>query len=458
MVFYDLIHGYQPFDPLLIIPKGGSRVSLHYPPKWVRRNLKHVFLPTSLAMKQGIIMRSIQLQGWTIESWLNTNSDIKKLAKETLFNLRKAYQKGNIDIGISAYSHAILPMLSNDLIKAQIILDQEVITEYMGKPVWFWPPEGAVDKRVLKIVYDTFPKLIVVIPDKAIGRDNFMGPIKIKMKNGYQKALVFSTLFKNVFMNADAFQKSTRYGRRPKHLPKQLVFSHVRRAVYSSKIFLELLDFIKNKDYGVRTSVILMRDWENAGSKKGLRKLPAPDVEEERTCSDRIGSDGKISGAKTTTAAKDIGVFVKLKDKIDFCLPSQIDWEKAETFSIFKILPASWEMVSTPKDPYPFWRPNKHGKIWRQRKPLKRRKISEWHELVKEYDAIFQHRIKQYGGLNKALQDKKFKRILKNTLPAVHSCIGWHYFAKRAWGNYAYAKRMTENIVLPAIEKMKALD
>lgn len=429
MTLYDLIHGYQPFDPLLIIPKGGSRVSLHYLPKWVRRNLQTVFLPTSLAMKQGIIPRSIQLQGWTIESWLNTNSYIKKLAKETLFNLRKAYQKGNIDVGISAYSHAILPMLSNDLIRAQIVLDQEVITKYIGKPVWFWPPEGAIDKRVLKIVYDIFPNLIVIIPDKAIGKDNFMGPIRIKMKNGYQKAVVFSTFFKNVFMNAQGFRKESRHTKRPKHLPQELVFSQVRRIVHSFEIFLKVLDYL-NKDL-----FVLMRDWENAGSRKGLRVVQV-----------------------RPTRAKDIGIFVKLKDKIEFCLPSQIKWEKAEIFPMSKILPASWETISSLKDPYPFWQPNKYGKIWKQRKPLKRKKIVEWQELVKEYDAIFQQKIKKYGRLDKALQDKKFKHVLKNTLPAVHSCVGWHYFAKRAWGNYAYAKRMTENIVIPAIERLKAID
>lgn len=168
MIIYDLIHGYQPFDPQTFIHK------------WVRKNLQQIFLPTSISMRKGLIPRGIQLQGWTIETWLNTEKSIKDLAKKTLNNLKIANQKGNIEIGISGYSHPILPMLSNDLIKAQIILDKQVVEKYLGKATWFWPPEGAIDQRVLKVIHEIFPNLILLIPDKAIGEYNFNGPIKIK--------------------------------------------------------------------------------------------------------------------------------------------------------------------------------------------------------------------------------------------------------------------------------------
>ncbi|MDA2935742.1 polysaccharide deacetylase family protein [Patescibacteria group bacterium AH-259-L05] len=414
MHFYDLIHGYQPFDPKTFIPK------------WVKTNLTVKFLPTSLAMKHGIILRGVQLQGWTIESWLGASSDIGQLATKTLANLKIAKQYGNIEIGTSAYSHAILPMLSSDLIRAQIILDREVVEKFLGKATWFWPPEGAVDKRTLKIVHEIFPDLILLIPDKSLGRYNFHGPVCIKFRDGYQRAIVYSCLFKDLFMNAEDYRKRPKYVRRPQHLPEDLVWARVRRTVHSPKIFLQVLEYLQKNVF------VLMRDWENAGSKKGLRKI------DQRS------------------KAKDMGVFVKVKDKIDFCLPSQFNWSKAKSFPISKILPASWEMDSTPKDPFPWWQPNKYGRMWRKRKPLRRRRIVEWQELVKEYNFIFRQKVKKYGGLQKALKDKEFKKVLKSTLPAVHSCVGWHYFAKRAWKPYyQHSRQAIERIVLPAIEKMK---
>lgn len=449
MIFYDLIHGYQPFDPLIKVSK------------WVRRNLKDKFLPTSFAMKQGIIPRGVQLQAWTIESWLKACPATKSLAKKTFANLRAANQKKNIEIGSSAYSHAILPMLSSNLIRAQIILDREVVEKYLGKPTWFWPPEGAIDKRTLKIIHEIFPDLILLIPDKSLGKYNFHGPMRIKFKDGYQRAIVYSCLFKDLFMNAEDYRKRPKYTKRPKRLPKELVWARTRRAVHSKQMFLELLDFINNYRSStpiVDNGLVLMRDWENAGSKKGLRKTDQKVNAKDINPASPTPGVNSVTSRQTpgvNTQAKDIGVFVKLRDQIDFRLPSQFNWQKAEIIPISKILPASWDIPSTPRDPFPWWQPNKYGKIWRHRKPLKRRKIAEWQELVKEYDIIFQQKIKKHGGLEKALKDKEFKKLLKQTLPAVHSCVGWHYFAKRAWGNYSYAKRMTENIVLPNIEKLK---
>lgn len=439
MYFYDLIHGYQPFDPSVFVPK------------WIKRNLKDKFLPTSSAMKKGLIPRGVQLQGWTIEAWLAAKKSIHDLAQKTLKNLKIANQKGNIEIGASAYSHPILPMLSDDLIKIQIILDREAVEKRLGKATWFWPPEGAIDQRTLKIIHQIFPDLILLIPDKAVGRYNFNGPVKIKFsaslvpldasrsgmagrKNSFQKAIVFNTLFKDLFMNAEDYRRRPKYVKRPKHLPKELVWAQVRRTVHSPKVFLQVLNFLKDY-YRSPTSIvdgfILMRDWENAGSKKGLRR--------KENC-------------------KDIGVFSRLKDKIDFRLPGQFDWEKAEIVSINKIIPASWDMESTPQDPFPWWRPNKEGKIWKQRKPFRRKRIIEWQELIREFDQVFQKKVKEKGGLEKSLADKGFKDSLKQTLPALHSCIGWHYFAKRSWKpDYQYSQAALENIVLPNLEKLKKL-
>ena len=413
MIFYDLIHGYQPFDPQTFIPK------------WIKRNLQRIFLPTSLSMKKGLIPRGIQLQGWTIETWLNAEKSIRDLARKTLDNLRIANKKNNIEVGISAYSHPILPMLSSDLIKAQIILDKEVVEKYLGKATWFWPPEGAVDQRVLKIIHEIFPNLILLIPDKAIGKYNFNGPIKIKFNNGVQKTIIFNTLLKDLFMNAEDYKRRPKYIKRPKHLPKDLVWAQIRRTVHSPKTFLYVLNYL-NKD-----KFVLMRDWENAGSRKGLRK---------------IGN------------SREIGNFLKFKTQINFCLPSQFNWKKVETISITRIKPCSWDMESNSNDPFPWWTPNKHGYIWQKCKPFRRKRIIEWQEIIKEFDRNFQQKVKKYGGIKKALEKKEFKMLLKQTLPALHSCVGWHYLAKKSWKpNYQYSQAALKNIVLPSLEKLKKL-
>jgi len=318
-----------------------------------------------------------------------------------------------------------LPMLSNDLIKAQIISDKEVVEKYLGKATWFWPPEGAINQRVLKVVHKIFPSLILLIPDKAIGEYNFNGPIKIKFNNGIQRAVVFNTLFKDLFMNAEDYKRRPKYIKRPKHLPKDLIWAQIRRTVHSPKTFLYVLNYL-NKD-----KFVLMRDWENAGSRKGLRK---------------IGN------------SKEIGNFLKFKTQIDFRLPSQFSWQKSKTVSISKIKPCSWDMESSPNEPFPWWMPNKHGHIWQKCKPFRRKRIIEWQELIKEFDRNFQQKVKKYGGIKKALENKEFKILLKQTLPALHSCIGWHYLAKKSWKpNYKYSQAALKNIVLPGLEKLKKL-
>ena len=430
MIFYDLIHGYQPFHSQKFIPK------------WIKKNLQQIFLPTSIAMKKGLILRGIQIQAWTIETWLNAEKSIKNLGQKTLNNLQIANKKKNIEIGISAYSHPILPMLSNDLIKAQILLDKEIVEKYIGKPTWFWPPEGAIDQRVLKVIHEVFPDLILLIPDKAIGEYNFNEPIKIKFSakgavsasgarsasggnNGLQKVIVFNTLLKSLFMNAEDYKKRPKYIKRPKYLPKDLVWAKIRRTVHSPKIFLDVLNYLDKDKF------VLMRDWENAGSKKGLRKIDS---------------------------CKEIGNFLKLKTQIDFHLPSQFDWEEVKIVPINKIKPCSWDMESKPSDPFPWWQPNKHGRVWKKHKALRRKKIIEWQEMIKEFDKIFQQKVKKYNGIEAMFKNKQLKNLLKQTLPVLHSCIGWHYFAKRSWKpDYQYSQAALKNIVLPGLEKLKKL-
>jgi len=415
MIFCDLIHGYQPFNKEKIC-------------SWAKDNLKNIFLPTSLAMKQGLVYRGAQLQGWTIDLWLNSSSDIACLAKKTLQNLKKANKKKYIEIGASAYAHSILPMLSKDLIIAEIVLDMDVVEKYLGKPTWFWFPEGAVDQRVLKIVHEVFPDLILLLPDKIFKQNNFNGPINIKFLGKKQKALVFNTLFKDLFMNAEDYRKKPKYLKRPGHLPAELVWTKTRRVAHSFKSFNLILNYLK-KVYQSNT-MVLMRDWENAGSKKGLR---------------RIG------------LAKEIGNFLKLKNQAQFYLPSQFDWSNASDISLNKILPCSWDIASNKKDPFPWWQPNPDARVWRGRTELKRKKLLEWQSLIKDFDTQFQKIVKKQGGIHNLLKNKKAKKILKQCLPALHSCVGWHYFARRSWNNYRHAKKAFENISKPALDKLNML-
>ena len=60
--------------------------------------------------------------------------------------------------------------------------------------------------------------------------------------------------------------------------------------------------------------------------------------------------------------------------------------------------------------------------------------------------------------LGHKFKNKELKDLLKQTLPGLHSCIGWHYFAKRSWKpDYQYSQAALKNIVLPGLEKLKKL-
>jgi len=403
MVFYDLIHGYQPLIEKFI-------------PDFVAKNLREIFLPTSSAMKKGLVRRGIQMQGWTVDTLLVVPR-FKNIAKKIFQNLKIANQKKNIEVGISAYSHPILPMLSDDLIYSQIILDREMVENNLGRATWFWPPEGAVDQRVLKIIHQAAPDLIILMPDKCLGRYNFSGPIKLKFSDSScQKVLAFNCLLKDIFMNAGDYRVRPDY----MQYPNTLIWEKIKKIASQPKILKAVLDEMGQSFY------ILMRDWENAGSKTGLKKIGA---------------------------AKEIAAFYKNKD-LKFCLPSQIDWPKATIFPINKIIPASWDMESTPADPYPWWLPNEKGKIWRTRSKNAKKMLKKWQALICEMDRLVSKKIKTRGGVKAALKDEEFKIFLKKIFPGFHSCVAWHLFAKKDWHpDYGYSLKAMEKVVLPSIDK-----
>ncbi len=307
MTFYDLVHGYQPFSPPNFIPD------------WVERNLQRCFVPTSKAMRRSLVKRGIQIQGKTIEDWLKCDESIKRLATEVVENLSQAAQKNQIEIGASTYVHAILPLLSEKLIAVLIKEDFERVETYLGKPVWFWPPEGAVDQKVIRVLHQTFPNTILALPDRCLDKQNFSDFIKIKFEDGStQKTLVFNTVLKDVMMNAE------HYPQKPSYVPEAVDWSVAQKMVYSGESFREILTALGGETH------ILMRDWENKGSVDGLT-----DVGEN---------------------AKELKGLLELEE-VDFRLPSEVDWNQATEISITDIKPGSWEPDATPEEPYPYWSP-----------------------------------------------------------------------------------------------------
>ncbi|MEA3485080.1 MAG: hypothetical protein U9R03_00030, partial [Candidatus Aerophobetes bacterium] len=359
--------------------------------------------------------RGIQLQGWTIESWLQSPEPIVSLAKGALENLGEAYKNGNIEIGISGYAHPILPLLSPDLIYAQIALDLEVAEKYLGKPTWFWFPEGAVDQKLLKVLFENFPELIVVIPDRSLGKKNFSGFVRINRKNGgEQGALVCDSLLKDIMMNAEY------YPQKPSYAPENIDWPTAQKMVYDGEKFGKILQTLGGDEH------VLARDWENKGSKDGLFQV----------------NDGT-----------DVKGLVELE--ADFYLPSETDWSKAETISIEEIKPGSWEVGAPENDPFLYWRPNKKGEKWKSLTKEQKEWVGKWNTLVEEFDQKFQEEIAKRGGVKKALEGQDFKNKLKKALPALLSCVPWHFTAKPEWGpDPGFSKSAWEKIVQPSLQNL----
>ena len=161
MRIFDFIHAYQPFFDEEI-------------PDWVVTNMEEVFLPLSRAMSKGLARHTVQIQGWTLDSWAKNNKT-KYLFAEIAENIRSAVRNGYVELGFSAYSHPILPLLSNNLASMQIEEDYKTVLKYLGEPKVFFPPEGAIDRRILNIVANLYPDALVMMPDKCISDETTSG-------------------------------------------------------------------------------------------------------------------------------------------------------------------------------------------------------------------------------------------------------------------------------------------
>ena len=99
--------------------------------------------------------------------------------QDVLDSINKLLKNGNIEITGSAKYHAFLPLLPENEIKRQIILNEEVLNKYFGKH-WkkrgFFSPEMAYSHKIAKVAHELGYKWIIIDelgfpPDKKISRD-----------------------------------------------------------------------------------------------------------------------------------------------------------------------------------------------------------------------------------------------------------------------------------------------
>jgi len=300
MKVFDITHAYQPFEPPSFVPS------------WVVDNLRQIFIPISRAMREGVVKRHVQLQGWTIESFLKSPDPIKSLAQEFLDNLKVASAQGHIRLGFSGYSHPILPLLSDEVFIRSIKEDYSVIEEHLGKPTWFWFPEGACDRRSLEILFKEFPDVYAVIPDGCLGKQNFSGFFTLE-EGG--KVVVCNSVLKDIFMNA------LDYGKPQSYSPEGLSQEVAEKMISDSKALAEGLRYFAEE------SAVLARDLENAGSKYGLFEF-------------KKGS-------------KELKSFYESSSNVEFAFVEDGNFDRS--LSLNAILPSSWEPLADEKNPYLYW-------------------------------------------------------------------------------------------------------
>ncbi len=77
--------------------------------------------------------------------------------EEVLENIKKLYERGQIEFTTSAKYHAFLPLLQKDEIKRQVSINNETSREAFGqsfKPEGFFPPEMSVNQHILNNIAD----------------------------------------------------------------------------------------------------------------------------------------------------------------------------------------------------------------------------------------------------------------------------------------------------------------
>lgn len=414
----DFIHGYQPayvFKP------------------WFLDNLRNIFLPTSEAMKYGILKRHVQLQGWTIDLGQNSDKeDVRLLTKDIVGNLSSASKKNFIELGFSGYTHPILPLCSDFVVLFQILQDIEVIRTNLGEPTWFWFPEGCVDRRVLKLLYALFPDIIPLIPNMSVDKKIFSGLVKIQDPQDKKKkfrAMVFDPVVKDTLMGASYFEKPNQ------KLPSQLDWKKAQKSMKEAHALCDTLQALSP-----RNDKIVVRDWENAGSKDSLIEIHLRSGEER--LSHRL--------------MKEVSGFFEAErfSLAEFRLLGELDKKIDLSYDIDKIYPGSWEPLATKLNPYPYWRPSEDNikRLDKDRKFL----IRSWSYLLDTYNHIFDRIIEDHSVRNgsckkedftklsvkdkvviakKVFEDDKINKIFRETSPLLISCFPWHFTTPGEWDN-----------------------
>lgn len=397
MIIYDAIHGYQPFSAEFKFP-------------WVDENLDSVFLPTSEAMKRGVVRRAVQLQGCTIQEWLREH-DTHDKALVVLGNLRLARRQGHIEIGCSSFSHAILPLLSEESIYAQILLDKEIVETHLGKCTWFWPPEGAVDAKTLQVLWTRFPELVAFVPNKCLRGAKNSAFVKVRHAKGTGKIAVFNVLVKDVLMN------SVSYAKRPAYVPSRVKWKYHSSFMKDPHALEEVLGIVDGKN-----PHIVMRDWENAESRDALFNV--------------------------MPQAMDIMAFANAKWRHDaeFSMPASADY--SDTIKISDIKLSSWEPMATQANPLPYWDPAGSAlkKLDKHRKAM----IDGWKRIYAMHDSLFRQIVLHATSIpaekarkmkldarlalvDKALSAPDVKQAYLDTAMALISCTPWHLLARPEW-------------------------
>jgi len=390
MMILDVMHGYQPFTDELLMP-------------WVIKNTDEVFIPTSEAMRQGHVRHNVQLQGWTIDAWLK-NHATRHSAMKILSNLKAALKRGHITAGCSSYSHAMLPLLSDELAYAQIRIDHDTVEEHIGRPVFLWYPECGMDRELLKLSLEEFD-LLPIIPDNSIGEKRSMMVNITDGKKDLGKAAVANVLLKDLCMNAVVYKK-------PDYVPKRVNWVLAMRSMRDKEAFLSLMKSIEPK-----SPSILMRDWENAESRDALVEVGY---------------------------GKDIKAMLEIPEMF-----SLFGSEKAEKdVDLRKVRPATWEPCSTRENPFPYWLPTAQIK--------KKMEFGlKWKAWLNLYDEAFHtllasKDLEGIQGAKELLKDKETVRVLKHTFPVLLSCFPWHIMARPEWESFPeFPKQLLHKVLKP---------
>lgn len=405
MQFYDLFHGYQPFkDPVM-----------HFP--WVEKNLREVFVPTARAIAAANIIGGFQIQGWTLNQWSNSNDEVQNMFNEMKDDLNKALSDGHVEVGFSGYSHPILPLLSEKLVSLQIQLDHEVVSSIFRAPTWFWPPEGAINKEVLKVIFEHYPNIIVMIPDMCIGRENYSGLAKIKhSEDQQQRVLVCNNILKDLFMNTMFYQEN------PHPEVLQMSWDEIKMIYESDEMFTKMLNKLGGDLH------VLARDWENSGSVKGLEKI--------------------IGGGLELDEVVDL--------KASHLLPSKGNWDDAEEYEIDDIKPGSWEVAASNDDPYVYWLPKQDGYFWQSLSEEERQWAQQWERFINRFNDGFSKWLEKRGGVEGVMADESLKEEAKDMLTGLASCVPWHFLANKKWKpDPGFSRVAWEKLSVPAEIKLK---